>query len=111
DFRSMSALSQAFNFVVPSPLRRPFRAFHRDFVFQNAMRQFVRTPEILLERESNVLTDLMYGCGDEGWAAQEEYLIACLRNALCTKGNILECGSGLTTILLGVVAQQNGRCL
>lgn len=107
----MSVLTQALNFVVPSPFQRPFRAFHRDYVFHSAFHRFVKTPEAALDPELGLLSQLIYGWGNEGWSAREEFLVAALRHALCTKGNILECGTGLSTLLLGIIAQQNGRCL
>jgi predicted O-methyltransferase YrrM len=54
------------------------------------------------------LQDLIYGWGNEMWSALDEYLIACIQSALVTKGPILECGSGLTTVLVGAIAQQRG---
>jgi predicted O-methyltransferase YrrM len=54
-----------------------------------------------------VLADLIYGWGNS-WSAQEEYLVCCIQHALNSSGPILECGSGLSTILIGVIAQRRG---
>ena len=40
---------------------------------------------------------------------QHEYASVVLRHSQATDGPILECGSGLSTILLGLVAQRNGN--
>jgi len=91
---------------LPTSLRMFLRARHRDYVFRRAMRRFVRHPEAAMVSDSNVISDLIYGWGNEGWSAPKEFLIDCLRNALTCNGPILECGSGLTTILIGVIAQK-----
>ena len=54
---------------------------------------------------------MIYGWGNEDWSGQHEYLKACLKHALISDGPILECGSGLTTILVGVVAQKSGKTM
>lgn len=54
------------------------------------------------------LTDAVYGWGTEGWSADEDYLVRVLAEASIAKGTILECGSGLSTLLLATVARQTG---
>jgi hypothetical protein len=54
------------------------------------------------------MSDLIYGWGNDGFSAREEFLRACLRHALAQPGSILECGSGLTTILVGAMLEQSG---
>ncbi len=38
----------------------------------------------------------------------DEYLAACIQSALATKGPILECGSGLSSLVVGAIAKQRG---
>ena len=88
--------------------RRIQRRYQR-FVFWRAMRRFRRS----LWQESrtidhDVLSELVQGWGNK-WSAQHEYLGACLEHARDADGPILECGSGLSTILLGTVAQASGN--
>jgi hypothetical protein len=45
------------------------------------------------------------GWANEGWSADTSYLEAVCHWASRVRGPILECGSGLTTLLLGVVAR------
>jgi hypothetical protein len=42
-------------------------------------------------------------------SASEEYLQALFRHASASRGPILECGSGLSTLLLGIAAQHAGQ--
>lgn len=53
---------------------------------------------------STLWTDAIYGWGNEKWTAQERYLAEVVRAAERTKGPIIECGSGLTTVLMGAVS-------
>ena len=80
---------------------------HRQYVFRRAIRQFsaVRDNVVVPQR---ILWDLIYGWGHPGGSVKLEYARAFLRHAWTTKGPILECGSGLSTILLGLVAETTG---
>lgn len=49
--------------------------------------------------------ELVYGWANETMSASEEYLQAVFRHASRTRGPILECGSGLSTLVLGVAAR------
>jgi len=55
-------------------------------------------------RNTRTLQWLNFGWGNEGWSADTAYLRAMCRWASQVRGPILECGSGLTTIMLGMVA-------
>jgi hypothetical protein len=50
---------------------------------------------------------LRMGWGNEGWSADTSYLEAVCNWASLVRGPILECGSGLTTLLLGVIARNH----
>jgi hypothetical protein len=55
-----------------------------------------------------ILISLRAGWGNEGFSAQVDYLEEVARKATTTVGPILECGSGLTTILAGLLAGKRG---
>ncbi len=55
-----------------------------------------------------MLQSLSAGWGNDGYAANIDYLEEVAKNAATTKGPILECGSGLTTLLLGLLAGRRG---
>lgn len=94
--------------VLPQRSRRLLRKLHRDFVFRRAMRRFIRNPEALTDSSHPLFAELVYGWGNEGWSGLSEYLAACVAHALGTRGPILECGSGLSTLLVGTVAKKRG---
>jgi hypothetical protein len=56
-----------------------------------------------------VLVDLIYGWGNAGWSALSEFLAGCIHEALVSTGSILECGSGLSTIVVGAITARQGR--
>ena len=70
------------------------------------MKRFRQSPEQYVR--SDAMSHLVYGWGNELWSGWSEYLAACVEHALTTNGPILECGSGLSTILVGIVAQRRG---
>ena len=74
------------------------------------MKRFLKNPGACARPGNPVISDLIYGWGNETWSAQEEYLAGCIDQALNTSGPILECGSGLSTILVGAVAKRRGQC-
>src|SRR5512138_1692380 len=94
--------------VVPAPTRRWLRRTYDALRFDMAMKRFSASPGSALAADSNVLSELISAWGNAGWIAQEQYLRSCIAAALVTPGPTLECGSGLSTLLLGVIAQQRG---
>jgi hypothetical protein len=53
-------------------------------------------------------TDAIFGWGNERWSAEARYLSEVVRSAERARGSILECGSGLTTLLMGAIASRRG---
>jgi hypothetical protein len=98
-----------------SPRGRIARAFERrlgkryqQFIFWRAMRRFLReVPEASRGFDPALLEELVRGWGDTG-SGQHDYLAACLQQVRETDGPVLECGSGLSTVLMGAVAQARG---
>jgi hypothetical protein len=83
----------------------------RDAVFTRAVRELQRNPRICTQTASSVVPDLVRAWGNAAWSAREDYLRDCIHHALATKGPVLECGSGLTTLVIGIIAQRCGyRC-
>jgi len=76
----------------------------------SALKQFINRIELTLTIENEIILKLIYGWGND-WSADEEYLLCILKDSLKVEGQILECGSGLSTILLGVVAEKTGNTI
>jgi len=91
------------------PLRTQLSKTRKRLTFWLAMRRFKRAlSSEAPEFDSRVLSDLVFGWGN-AWSAQLEYLIATLEHVRNADGPVLECGSGLSTILIGAVAQSRGK--
>jgi hypothetical protein len=72
------------------------------------MSRVASNPDAISKFTTIDYSELSYGWGNEGWSASGKYLAACVGAARAERGPILECGTGLSTLLLGVVAKQVG---
>lgn len=95
--------------MLPRQARTWLRQAYDGLRFDSAMRRFVASPSSALTQDNPLLGDLISAWGNSGWIAKEGYLRACVAGALASAGPSLECGSGLSTLLLGAVAQQRGQ--
>jgi hypothetical protein len=109
DFNRSPAVPGVLKMISPAVIRRQLRSTHKRYIFRRAIGEFVRDPAALADCSSSLIADFIYGWDNTGWSAFPEFLSACVHHALATNGSILECGSGLTTVLLGLIAQQRKR--
>lgn len=73
------------------------------------MRQLLADPSGAVD-DSALVDALEYGWNNEGWAATPPYLRYMVRAvASAPPGDVLECGSGLSTLLLAAAAAKTGR--
>jgi Methyltransferase domain len=94
-----------------TPLRNMYRwtrMITRNPVFRRTMKDIVDNPQQALNNR-DILTRLAYGWGNESHSASIEYLEDCIKYASQSGLPILECGSGLTSIIAGLVAMKNGN--
>ena len=92
---------------VPAPLKRVARAALRVEQFRRAMARLADLrPGDAPGR--GLLAALRSGWGNEGFTADLYYLEEVARRAATTAGPVLECGSGLTTLVLGILAGRRG---
>jgi hypothetical protein len=94
--------------LIPAAVSRSIHDLHRRAVFEHGMRRFMNDPARVAQLPSRVLDRLVMGWGNPGWSGHAEYLQACIVHAFSCNGPILECGSGLTTLLVGHVARLKG---
>src|SRR5690349_13863763 len=87
---------------VPKSIKRPLKEMLRRRQLQNAIEKIGKVPAGQVPSREQ-LSELVAGWGNEGYAANLEYLEAVAQFALKAQGAILECGSGATTILMGVL--------
>jgi methyltransferase family protein len=68
-----------------------------------------KDPRRLLDAPREDFQALGYGWGNESFSASAEFLSECMTAAAVPGGPILECGSGLSTLLVGMIAATAGR--
>ena len=74
---------------------------------RRAIRQISKLPKGQVPTR-RVLSDLLIGWSNEGYAANLEYFEEVAKTSASSEGPILECGSGATTILLGLLCGRRG---
>jgi hypothetical protein len=77
----------------------------KKFLFIQEINRIINDPQILLNNQNDILQRLVYLWGNEGWSGLSAYLMACLNYTDKANGLVLECGSGLSTILMGIIAK------
>ncbi|MEQ8414406.1 MAG: class I SAM-dependent methyltransferase [Imperialibacter sp.] len=88
-------------------LRFKLRRIHQKIIFKRAIRDFKANYQTI-EKYPNLIPDLVYGWGNMGWSSFTNYSAAIAKAAQSSVGPVVECGSGLSTILLGIIAQDKG---
>lgn len=93
--------------LVPRPLKRVMRRAYQQRQLDDALRGVARLrPDETPSRA--LLEDLQEGWANHGMAARTDYLAEVCRQGVRAERAILECGSGLTTLLLGLLAGRRG---
>ncbi|MGH9956799.1 MAG: hypothetical protein ACREBC_06670 [Pyrinomonadaceae bacterium] len=90
---------------VPKWLKQPVKRLLLQRQLQGAI-QNIRNLPVGQIPSRNQLSELIAGWSNEGYAANMEYLESVAKNCVSAQGPILECGSGVTTILLGILCGQ-----
>lgn len=96
---------------LPRSVRERLAVRRRERAFHSAMQRLLADPMRVLSDTDPLLRSLAFGWGNEGWSANEGYLRSCVREALDSDGPVLECGSGLSTIVLAAVLRGSGRSI
>ena len=96
--------------LIPAGAKRWLRERERRLRWWMAFRAFRRARDPADLEEKHFL-DLTRVWGNEGYSADVAFLRACVHAALTGSGPILECGSGLSTVLLAECCARNGRPL
>lgn len=90
--------------LVPPGIRQALRERHRAHCLARAIRHLRRAPSHAAPGDA-VIADLLYGWNNP-WSVQDEVIRPLWTAAWESTGPILECGSGLSTLLLAVVAER-----
>lgn len=104
----MSSLAAVLKGLVPRSLKSAIKERLRRSRFRQAFAAYRALPP---DREPphDVVAELVAAWGNESFSSLGEYIFAIVRHARLGGGSILECGSGLSTLLLGLEAGRKGR--
>jgi predicted O-methyltransferase YrrM len=92
---------------VPRSVKRVARKLVQEHQLSSAIGAIAELP-IGETPSRDLLANLMAGWDNPGFAADLDYVQELASRASTTAGPILECGTGLTTILLGLLAGRRG---
>jgi hypothetical protein len=88
---------------VPRPIKQAARTAWQRLQWRRALRALADLPRGKPPGRALLVT-LSEAWGNEGFTADLDYLATVAEFAAVTPGPVLECGSGLTTVLLGALA-------
>src|SRR5215470_4628789 len=86
-------------------LKAKARQFLNEYKLGHAIRAIRRLPAGEVP-DRQTLIELVAGWSNDGFVARVDYLHEVARRAATTEGPILECGSGITTVLMGLVTKE-----
>jgi hypothetical protein len=95
--------------ILPLSIRKSLLKVHQNWVWPTALKKYKAEIEANRMPSQELIKELVYAWGNQGFSAQRNYLETCIKNTIDSKGLIFECGSGLSTVLLGIIAQQQDR--
>jgi hypothetical protein len=95
--------------IIPSKIRKKLLSFHQNLLWKKTFNSFKDAIDKGEIPSNKVIKMLIYSWGNQGFSAQTDYLETCIKYTLNTKGNIVECGSGLSTLVIGYIAKIQNR--
>ncbi|MDX2192927.1 MAG: class I SAM-dependent methyltransferase [Gemmatimonadales bacterium] len=90
--------------ILPFGARLAVHQWRRDAVFRRAWGHFASGAPM----SPALWEEMVWGWGNDGWSARHEYLEGVVAAARAARGSILECGSGLSTLVLARIAADRG---
>ena len=103
DLNSFAALKR----LLPRPIKEGLKRRLQERRLSGAIQSMRRLPAGA-SPSADMLVQLEAGWSNDGMAAQLRFLEEVAQRALTTPGPILECGSGLTTLILALLAARRG---
>jgi len=95
--------------IIPVSIRKKLLKLHQNFIWKSTFNSYKNAIENNEKPSKALLKRLIYSWGNQGFSAQVDYLETCVNFGLSTEGTIVECGSGLSTLVLGVIAKHKNR--
>jgi hypothetical protein len=99
---------------VPKSLKRPVRLMLDRMDERRRARQLAHGVAALRDQAragqiaTSLITDLRTAWGNTAWSADASFVSELVNRTLTSSGPFLDCGCGLSTIVVGVIAEQRG---
>ena len=106
----MEAVYSSVKRFIPKAVKVRVRKIQRDLALGRAVRE-IDSLQAGQMPSRDTLKRLEEAWSNTGWSADIDYLEETARTALESDGPILECGSGLTTLLIGLLAKKRDIAL
>lgn len=95
--------------LIPVSLRKFLLKTHQRMIWPGAIAEYKKQIDAGQIPSEHLIRKLVYAWGNQGFSAQINYIDTSIRKTFDTDGLIFECGSGLSTVLIGIIAQKQGR--
>lgn len=95
--------------IIPVSIRKFLLKKHQNFLWPKLLNEYKHVINNNKKPSKELIKKLVYAWGNQGFSAQINYLETCIEKVSNSKNLIFECGSGLSTILLGIIANKQNR--
>ncbi len=95
--------------VIPDSIRTVLLKKHQAWLWPIVLKKYKIEIDANRIPSKKLIKKLVYAWGNQGFSAQIDYMHTCIDKTLESEGLIFECGSGLSTILLGIIAKKQNR--
>lgn len=95
--------------LIPRPIRFVCNGFLRAWMFPHFFRRFLKLIQAGEVPDSRLYSQLVVTWGNKYDSADTRYPQCCVAQVKSGSGPILECGSGLSTLIVGAVASVVGK--
>ena len=92
--------------ILPVSIRRYLLKKYYNYLWPGYFKAYIKVIEAGRLPDEILIRKLVYAWGNQGYSAQINYIQTMLQHALQTSGDIVECGSGLSTLMVGVIAKK-----
>src|SRR5215831_5532552 len=93
--------------TLPACFREGIKEAVRQSTLEAAIQRILASPPHRIP-DDDTLQQLRTGWGNEGYSGDLQYLREVARHVLSVDSSVLECGSGVTTILMGLLGSRRG---
>lgn len=102
----MNQLIYKLSRIVPSSPRKKIHKMYLNLLWSIYYKEYLKYINSNSFPGTKLIKNLVYAWGKAGWSAQQDYIETLIKYAKNTTNLIFECGSGLSTLLIGPIAKK-----